>query len=296
MSLPAFPTWVSGALFQPGQPSFAAEDEGLLLGLSVFDSMIWDRGCVFFFEEHMQRFQSGLEQLGVSWPLPWEPEVAMNELIHAIQATGAMPEQLILRMTATRGVPGRGPSLSVAGRLCEELPAGGVVVALAGELKAIGDRCEGIKSTNRLRNVLAREAGRAKGAWEVIFATTDGDLSEGTISNLFAVIPGAAGARLVTPSEERGCLGGIIRNLVIADLQREPLLVDGQVIPIEVGRVLLSDLGIATELFLTNTTQRVIPVREILEHHANLAGVTGPVTRAVAERIALLEATYRAKG
>ena len=290
-----FPTWVSGALYQPGQPSFAVEDEGFLLGLSVFDSLIWDRGCVVFFEEHMERFQNGLEELGIAWPLPWEPRAAVEELVAAITAKGDMPEQLILRVTATRGVPGRGPALAVTARLCEELPEGGVAVALAGELKAIGDRCEGIKSTNRLRNVLAREAGLAQGAWEVLFATTEGDLSEGTITNLFAAVPGPGGARLVTPAEERGCLAGIVRNQVIADLQREPLLVGGKTIPIVVGRLHDEDLGSASELFLTNTTRRVIPVREVLGKPVHLLGVEGPVTKAVAERISALEAAYRAR-
>ncbi|MFT5081075.1 MAG: branched-subunit amino acid aminotransferase/4-amino-4-deoxychorismate lyase, partial [Planctomycetota bacterium] len=290
-----YPAWVCGQLFEPGAPSFDVADEGLLLGLSVFDSLLWDQGCVLFFEEHMTRFQDGIQQLGIQWPLPWEPRAAVDELLAELQRRFGehLPGSLMLRLTATRGVPGRGASLAVTVRECEALPEGGVTVALAGELKAIGDPVEMIKSTNRLRNVLAREAGRKLGAWEVLFATTEGDLSEGTISNLFAVVPGDGHLRLVTADEQRGCLGGIVRNLVIGAMKSEPLEVNGQRVHLEVGRLSREALEAASELFLTNTTQRVIPVKNVLGSPGRLAGQSGPVTRALALRIAALEERYR---
>lgn len=295
MGITPYPAWVCGQLFEPGAPSFDVADEGLLLGLSVFDSLLWDEGCVLFFEEHMQRFESGIRQLGIQWPLPWEPRSAVDELLAELQRRfdKQLPQSLMLRLTATRGVPGRGASLAVTVRDCEALPEGGVTVALAGELKAIGDPVEMIKSTNRLRNVLAREAGRKLGAWEVLFATTEGDLSEGTISNLFAVVRGVGGLRLVTADEQRGCLGGIVRSLVIGTVKNEPLEVDGMPVQLEVGRLSREDLESASELFLTNTTQRVIPVKSVLGSPGQLAGQGGTVTCAIAKRIRALEDQYR---
>ncbi|MDG1499035.1 MAG: aminotransferase class IV [Planctomycetota bacterium] len=295
MGITPYPAWVCGQLFEPGAPSFDVADEGLLLGLSIFDSLLWDEGCVLFFEQHMERFESGIRQLGIQWPLPWEPRAAVDELILELQRRfgGQLPKALMLRLTATRGVPGRGASLAVTVRECDALPAGGVTVALAGEHKAIGDPVEMIKSTNRLRNVLAREAGRKLGAWEVLFATTEGDISEGTISNLFAVVPGEGKLRLVTADEQRGCLGGIVRSLVIGAIRDEPLEVDGMPVQLEVGRLSRGALEAATELFLTNTTQRVIPVKNVLGSSGQLAGQAGSVTRAIAKRIGVLEGHYR---
>ena len=180
-----------------------------------------------------------------------------------------------------------------------ELAPGGELLALASVAKSAGDATEGIKSTNRLRNVLALEEARARGAWEALFATTGGELSEGTMSNLFVVAgsglePGhdsKAGVEIATPELAHGCLAGTTRALVVESLRELGYTVRER-------RVTLDDLVGASEAFLTNTSQRVVPLRGVLgadgEPLATALDPHGPVARAAREAVAAAEARYRA--
>jgi branched-subunit amino acid aminotransferase/4-amino-4-deoxychorismate lyase len=165
-------------------------------------------------------------------------------------------------------------------------PEGGATAIVSRFAKLHGDPFERVKSTNRLRNVLAREEAFARGAFEALLPTEEGDLSEGTQSNLFVL----SGGRLATPSVERGCLAGIVRELVLGDLEREPLAV-----PLAVGRVTPGDVERADEAFLTNTTGWVVPLVAVLGLRSGLPGGAGPVVREVRARIARLSARHRAE-
>ena len=292
---PAFPAWVSGRIVPAGEPALPAEDQGLLHGMSVYDTLLYEDGVVLFEERHLARFAKACDELGID--LPWEPREAIAAFLAELLAgPWDLDRCLLLRLTATRGTPD-GPALLVTARRAEVLPEDGVVLALASTHKVAADPTEGIKSTNRLRNVLAREEARAAGAWEVLLLTTDGFLSEGSISNLFLVVEGREGPELVTPPLADGCLAGTTRDLVLAELEAEPLAVGGAPVGCRVTKLRPDDLALAREVFLTNSSQRVVPVRRILGTDGELLGedgqAPGPVSRALRERIRLAESRYR---
>ena len=283
-----YPVWADGRLVEATTPVIRAEDEGFLLGLSVFDSILLEDGCLYFLEQHLARLERGAAELGIAWPPPFDARCALQEMRAAIGE-----HNCILRVTLTRGVPERGPSLIVTARDLGATPPQGVVVYLSSYRKLAGDALEELKSTNRLRNVLAREEAQAHGAWEALLRNHDGDISEGTISNLFVVLGGV----LVTPPTERGCLSGIVREQILNDLKRRPLrLEDGRSVPTAVRRVEESELARAQEAFLTNTSGRVLPIVEVRglgSGSHTLPGALGEVTRAVRERLRELEEAYR---
>ncbi len=286
----SYPVFANGRMYAAGEPVISAEDQGFLLGLSVFDTLLYEEGCIYFLEEHLERLASGAGELAIAWPPPWDPTAALAETARALGGRDAA-----LRITLTRGVPGKGATMTVTPRALE-LPADpGVRVWVSSYLKLGGERLESVKSTNRLRNVLAREEAQANDAWEALLANHDGDVSEGTVSNLFVVLDGA----LCTPSIDRGCLGGIVRAQILADLEREPLRAEGRVMPVRTCRVDIADLARAEEAFLSNTTGRVTPIVEIagdvpgLAAPRRLPGAAGTITRAIRTRVQALEAGYR---
>ena len=293
---PPFPAWVSGRLVPAGEPAIPADDEGLLHGLSIYDTLLHEHGEVLFLESHLARFSGGLAELAIE--LPWDPREAIAVYLAALAAEGRdLDARLLLRLTATRGTAAGGSNLVVTARRAEVVPTGGVVLALTSTHKVAADPTEGLKSTNRLRNVLAREAARAQGAWEVLFQTTDGFLSEGSISNLFLVLDGAEGPELLTPPLADGCLAGTTRDLVLRELAAVPLVLDGCPVPCRVAKLTSRDLAAAREAFLTNSSQRVVPVRRVLDPGGAPLGADrtapGPVSRAVRERIETAEGRYR---
>lgn len=280
----AFPVFAGGRV-QPAQaPVLRAGDEGFLLGLAVFETVLVEDGHPFFLEDHLARLRAGARALSIPWPPSPDPGDALRELVGAVRAERPEERRLALRITLSRGVERR-PSLVVTARRVEDPPPEGVRVAVAARRQLSGDPLRSVKSTSRLAYVLAREEARRAGAWEALIVNQEGDVAEGSVSNLFAV----RGGELSTPSTGRGCLPGIVREKILAELERDPLVSsDGAPMPVRVDRIELASLGDAAELFLTNTTGGVIPVREVSGCAGGpiaLPGADGPVAGLVADRL-----------
>jgi len=272
-----FPVWVNGAIFPAGQGFVSTDDQGFTLGLGIYDGLLYENGCAYFVEPHLERLASGAQEAGIAWPLPWDPAAAIRELCDVLGDRVAL-----LRTVLTRGVPGLGPTLVIGARAVRAVPPEGARLVIADERRFPG-LMQRLKSTGRMRNVLAMEAAQAAGAWEALFLNDDGDVSEGTLSNVFAVIDGA----VVTPPTERGCLAGIMRGLVLEQCSEAGHAV-------QLRRLEQAELARANEVFLTNTTGRVIGVREIEAVCTGLPAFAGPVVTELRERIRGLEKAYRA--
>ena len=213
MSARDFPVWARGAVQPAFTPVVAAEDQGFLLGLAVFETLLVESGHAYFEREHLERLRLGARVLDID-PAAVDPSAALAELIDAIDAdpTLAQPREYAVRIVLSRGVPGSGPTLVVTARERIAPPAEGAVV-LVSSFRIHSDALAGVKATSRLRNVAARAEAERYGAWEALLLNADGDLAEGTISNLFVARDG----RLVTPGTDAGCLGGIMRELIVGD-------------------------------------------------------------------------------
>ena len=196
----SWPSWVDGSVRAPGTGCVSVEDVGFQLGCAVFETLLLRDGRVPFLAEHLERLARGAAGAGIPWPPPWQPGQALAEFMAVLGDQPDLPGRLVLRVTLTRGVPGGLPSLVLTAREVAAVPAGGVSAVLAPRAKVAADSLEGLKSTSRLRNVLAREAAAAAGAWEALMCTEEGDVVEGTISNLFAVLPAESVRSDQTPS------------------------------------------------------------------------------------------------
>ena len=275
---PGFPVFVDGALLPPGAGAISTDDQGFQLGLAVFDTLLYEDGCRYFEDEHLARLEQGARALAIPWPPPWDVRAAL-----ALYCRELGPRAATLRITLTRGVPGGRPSLVVGARAIVRPPDPGVVVVLERDAKRAGDALESVKSTSRVRNVLAREAAQRAGAFEALLCTDEGDVVEGTISYVFAVLAGA----LVTPPVERGALAGIMRGVLLAEAAAAGLAP-------RVERLEVADLARASEILLSNTSGRVIPVVEVRAVRSGLPGAQGAVCRLLRAWVAACEARYRA--
>ena len=269
----AHASWVDGELVAPGVPAIPADDQGFLLGLAVFETLLQEDGHRYFEAEHLARLQCGAGVLGIPWPPPHDPAGAL-EAYGATLGDGAFA----VRLSLSRGSPGGAPRMVIGSRRVDPSPAAGVAVAVARHAKPLDLALEGTKSSSRLRNVLAREEAQAEGAWDALICTSDGDFAEGTVSNLFVVLQGT----VVTPPLERGALAGIVRAELIAGLREEG-------IPVLERRVTPGDLEACDELFLTNSLVRVVPVHAVRGVRDDLPGAGGPVTIRAREAIARRE-------
>jgi branched-subunit amino acid aminotransferase/4-amino-4-deoxychorismate lyase len=255
----ARPSWVDGRLVPAGEPAVRAEDQGFQHGLAVYDGMLLDKGCRIFEEQHIARLEHAARALEITWPLPISIRSALDEYVAALGEEGP----LLLRTQISRGVGGV-PTVVITSRDVDPWPYPGIKVTVEARAKVSSSELEQLKSTNRLRNVLAREAAVRAGAWEALLMTEEGDLTEGTVSNLFCVLDGV----VLTPPVERGLLPGIVRAELLAELSVRG---DG----FSERQLGLAEISRASEVFLTNTSGRLIPVVNVIGVNEELPGALG---------------------
>jgi D-alanine transaminase len=135
-------------------------------------------------------------------------------------------------------------------------------------------RCD-VKSLNLLANVLAREEARAAGVFEAILVR-DNHVTEGSVSNVFAVINGSVTTSPTDPS----ILPGITRAATLELVHREG-------IPLVERSISVEELRGADEVFLTGTTVEIVPVVS-LDGVTIGRGVPGPLTRRLAQGFAAM--------
>ncbi|HET6203401.1 MAG TPA: aminotransferase class IV [Planctomycetota bacterium] len=267
---PVYPASVNGRILPEEEAGIAPGDEGLLLGLGVFETLAVESGVPLFLEEHLVRMAEGGRALGLR-PTSVDPEAAVRDYLGE---TGA--QRAALRITWTRGPARAGSALVLTARDLPAAPAE-VSLAIAPYRKDAGDPLERVKTVSRARAALARERALARGAFDALVATTEGDFAEGTVCNLFVALQGS----LRTPPPERGVLPGTVRKILLASL---PL-------PVREERVRGEDLAVAEEAFVTNSLVGVLPVaavegfpRPLPGAKGRLAGTAAGVYRAAVER------------
>jgi branched-chain amino acid aminotransferase len=271
---------VDGELFTPDQPCLPVIDRGFLYGDSVYEVIRTYGGTPFALREHLERLARSAAMVEIQLPR------SLDELEAEVhRALGLVGEgEWYFRMIVTRGGGpiGLDPALADHPRwlllvlpipeIPEHVQRVGASVALV-HISRYGEGAmpAGAKTGNYLTNVMALRRAREQGSFEAIMVDAEGQIAEGTTSNVFI----ARGGRLHTPPLAAGILDGITRRFVIA-LCREDR------IDVVEERLLPGDVTSADEVFLTGTIKEIIPVTTI--DGAKIGdGLPGPVTRRLRE-------------
>ena len=237
-----------------GQPARTvdAADRGLMYGDGVFRTMVAREGRPLNWAHHYRLLARDCACL----ELPCPAESLLLEEIARV-APGAS----VAKVTVTRGASGRGyawPADFEATRIVaawagvpdfREEAQRGVQVRRCELALAIQPRLAGVKSLNRLENVLARAEWRDPAVREGLLADAAGRLVEGTMSNVFF----AAGGTLVTPALGRCGVAGSQRERVLE-------LARAAGIACEVRDASFEELERCDEVFLTNSVIGLWPV------------------------------------
>ncbi|WP_374929392.1 aminotransferase class IV [Kytococcus sedentarius] len=251
--------WVNGQLVPADQAAILPIDHGITVGDGVFETAEVRHGVVFARTRHHDRMDRSLAGIGLA-PLD---RARLDEGIDAVLAVSeerGHPPLARLRYTVTGG---RGPLGS--GRY-ETEPT--YIVALAADPGMEGDTTvavgpwrrnlfstvTGLKTTSYAENAVMLLAASRVGATECLFATSEGDLCEGTGSNTFVVTDGV----LRTPGLDRGPLAGVTRGLVIEWARAAGIEVREEQVP-------MADLATAEEIFVTSSIRSIQPVSRLVE-------------------------------
>ena len=241
--------YVNGSLVDETEAVLPVSDHGLTVGDGLFETMKVVDGVAFAIGRHLARLRRTAAGLG----LPVPPD---NELRAAIESTVAAngPEVGRVRMTVTGGSGPAGtsrgdgpPTVLVQCGPATPWPPTAKVVTVPWPRNERGVLA-GLKTTSYADNVVAYAHAEAQGGDEAVFANTQGNLCEGTGTNVFVVIDD----RLVTPPLTAGCLAGVTRELL---LEIDP--------NIEEVDVPMPAFATVEEAFLTSSTRDVQPIASI---------------------------------
>lgn len=213
-----------------------ASDDGLLLGLTVFETLRTYHGRLFRADRHMARLVASARVLAVPCP---DADALLGEVSRAVDG---YPGEARVRLTITHG----GRRLLAVSRLITQAVAAPLrVVTLPWEPPPWLDGRA--KHGSRATGEVAR---RRAGVDEVLWVGRDGSLTEGVRSSLFAVLDGV----VVTPPDDGRILPGITREALL-DAAREAG------IPAQEGP--LPRDAPYTELYASSTLKELAPIIEV---------------------------------
>ena len=248
-------------LYWADEGGLPANDRGLAYGDGLFETirMQGDRGLLL--TRHLRRLARDAKRLGIDVE-PEELKVACNR---AVGRWPHSPDQgWVLKLTLTRGAGGRGyrpddhmtPNLLVSRASLPPAPdPEGVTADFSRVPLTVAPLFAGIKSLNRLDQVMAaREL--TDQLFEVIMSNSNGDLVEGTRTNLLLKTREC----WVTPPAASLAVAGILREWLLERLRERGDLVTER--PLTVADVTGAD---CQGLFLLNSVLGIVPVRRLAD-------------------------------
>ncbi|MCJ7826818.1 MAG: aminotransferase class IV, partial [Demequinaceae bacterium] len=211
--------WLEGKILAPNATVVSPLAHGFTVGDGVFETIAMRRREPFALQRHMKRLQDSLTRIGL---IDLDPAIVMGG-IRAVVGAGQG------KLTRLRVTVAAGP-----GPLGTERTPGHPYIIVAGADSPLLKTCEavrvtwrrneysplvGIKSTSWGDQVFIRAHAYERGADEALLANTQGQLCEGTGTNVFIERNG----EIVTPPLASGCLPGVARSLALEWGQAEGL-------------------------------------------------------------------------
>jgi branched-chain amino acid aminotransferase len=269
---------INGEIFKPEDAKISVFDRGFLYGDAVYE-VARSYGRVFFeLEAHINRMFNSANLIQLD--LKKTPDQYIKEIYQVYSKV--RDENIYMRIQITRGTGTIGlglknttePNVIIYIRELDQTPAEyyekGVKVVTTQRLRNSKKALDpNIKSGNYLNNVLAFVDASQADAIESVMVNSQGFVTEGTTSNIFAVKSGV----VMGPPDDFDLLKGITRRIVIG-------LCKNLKIPYKEGSFTPQDFETADEVFLTSSTREVLPVR--LVNNANIKQAPGPISRSLA--------------
>jgi D-alanine transaminase len=258
-------------------------DRGFIFGDGVYEVFRSVDGRLFEGERHQERLEEGLAALRIAMPEAAHGGALREIAARLLEENGHSRGHATVYVQITRGAAPRAhqfpaddvrPTMFVTTSALNSLEAvrsAGAVVITQPDVRWY--RCN-IKTIQLLPNVLAKQAAIESGGFEALFIR-NGMVTEGTHSNLFAVLEG----EVRTHPDNNLILPGVTRSVVL-ELAAELGF------PVREEAITEEEIGQVDELFLTGTTTDVLPIAQVDGRHVG-TGSPGPVAGQ------LYEALYR---
>lgn len=243
---------INGDILPQDKALIPIYDLGLLRGMGIFDFFRVLDGVAIFAEDHVQRLQNSMHQMGLE--VDYTAADWINKFNELIKANNA--DRAGFRVVVTGGFSEDGYSIPERKNiymLLHFLPPNdqkqfdeGVSLITSDYRRDIPS----VKTTIYVRSMQLQPRMKKEGAFEVLYHW-NGEITECSRCNIFFIDKEGA---LITP--DGGMLHGVTRKQIIAIAQEHN-------IPVVERKVTLSELPEMAGSFLTATTKGVLPVVKI---------------------------------
>lgn len=244
--------------------SIAIDDRCVQYGDGLFETVAIREGEPRLWQYHFDRLQNGCERLGISTP---GQSALLESLQFALRGASADTTYCVAKIIVTAGIGQRGygrSATNVANIVTGVFPSSplavekykfGIDTILCDTRLATGSILAGLKTLNRLEQVVARTEVLNAKCFEGLTMDADGCVICGTMSNVFFV----KNKTISTPSIARCGVEGVMRRHVIETLRASGVAT-------ETWSPKGDSLHVAEEVFVSNSQFGVIPVKSCGEN------------------------------
>ncbi|MBW2242904.1 MAG: branched-chain-amino-acid transaminase [Deltaproteobacteria bacterium] len=265
--------WLDGGLVEEAEARVPVTDHGFLYGDGIFEGMRVYHRKLFRLEDHLARLATAARALALE--IPGGVDGARQAVLETARAFDQDEAYLRLIVSRGEGPLGVDPTTCPRSRLVciaddvriysdEKMHAGISLITSSWRRPSADVLDPRVKSLNYLNNAMAKLEARQRGADEALLLNAAGHIAEASVANLFAVREG----KLLTPPATDGALEGITRRSILELAAQEGLPAEER----SLGRF---DLFAASEVFLTGSGARIVPVGSL--DGRPIGGSTRPV-------------------
>lgn len=246
------------------KPLIKINDISVLRGFAAFDFFRIYNGKPFCFDYHFERFQNTCREMGLK--IPYSKSKVLKILEDLIKKNKNKNYHVKFVLTGGETKKGILPSKPIFFIMFEKMQNLPNSVYKKGASLITNEYLRTLptsKTSNYMNAVLLQPTKMAQKALEILYIN-NGEVLECSTSNIFLVKKG----EIITPGTK--VLKGITRRLVIDLAQKNNLKVKER-------KVLVKELKIADEIFISATNKKVVPIVKIDDYKIN-DGKIGQIT------------------
>ncbi len=251
---------VRGKVVRLDEASISLLDRSILYGDMVFTTVVGFHKTVLNLEPHLERLRRHATELLI--PFPWSNQelafdvTSLLDLVHE--------DKVQIRILVSRGLNGGLkplPNLAPEKYVIVTPSTSPVMSGLAVQPKpgmALA-RGEHLKLGNYPYTVKALLEAQAAGFDDILWVNQDGEITEGSTSNIFLLARHGDELEIITPPVYSGILKGTTRDLLMELLYKAKIPVTEQI-------VLVDEIPRFDEAFFTSSIQGLRPIKSIGKH------------------------------
>lgn len=219
-------------------------DRGVQFGIGVFETIaVWDHKAVFL-PFHLDRLEKGMKTLDIR-----NKEYHRDSVLEKIRDVEKLFDRIAVKIMVSeenliiklRKIPYTQEDYGKGFRIC-----------FSEVLRNETSPMTYLKTVNCADLILEKGKAKERGFDEPVFLNTQGNVTEGAVSNIFCVKDG----KIRTPALSCGLLNGTIRHHLLTSFPE-----------IEETVLTKDDVLSADEIFLTNSLMGIMPVTVIENRH-----------------------------